>query len=120
MSCYISDISLRHVILGERDRDIGRILENIVFLELIRRGYTVKIGKVGEKEVDFVATKGDQRTYYQVAASVLDPTTFEREFAPLLLIGDHYPKYVLTMDELPTGQDGIQQKNIVDWLLDVP
>ena len=115
--CYVSDISLRHVVLGERDRDIGRILENIVYLELIRRGYTVKIGKVGDKEVDFVATVGDQRVYYQVAASVLDPATYEREFSSLQLIRDHYPKYVLTMDDLPSGQDGIQQKNIVDWLL---
>jgi len=115
--CYVSDISLRHVVLGERDRDIGRILENIVYLELIRRGYTVKIGKVGDKEVDFVATVGDQRVYYQVAASVLDPATYEREFSSLQLIKDHYPKYVLTMDDLPSGQDGIQQKNIVDWLL---
>jgi len=115
---YLSDISFRHIVLGERDRDIGRILENIVFLELIRRGYTVKIGKVGEKEVDFVATIGDQRIYYQVAASVLDPATYEREFASLQMIKDHYPKYVLTMDDLPSGQDGIQQKNIIDWLLD--
>ena len=78
----------------------------------------MKIGKVGEKEVDFVATTGDQRIYYQVAASVLDPATYEREFASLQMIKDHYPKYVLTMDDLPSGQDGIQQKNIVDWLLE--
>jgi len=115
---YVSDISLRHIVLGERDKDIGRILENIVYLELVRRGYTVKIGKVGEKEVDFVATTGDQRIYYQVAASVLDPVTYEREFASLRIIKDHYPKYVLTMDDLPSGQDGIHQKNIVDWLLE--
>ena len=114
---YVADISLRHLLLGERNRDIGRVLENIVYLELVRRGYTVKIGKVGEKEVDFVATAGDQRVYYQVAASVLDPATFEREFAPLRVIKDHYPKYVLSMDDLPGGQDGIQQVNIVDWLL---
>jgi len=115
---YVSDISLRHIILGERNRDIGRILENIVYLELIRRGYTVKIGKVGEKEIDFVATTGDQRVYFQVTASVLDPATYEREFNPLQIIKDHYPKYVLTMDEIPSGQNGIQQKNIIDWLLD--
>jgi predicted AAA+ superfamily ATPase len=116
---YVSDISLRHIILGKRERDIGRVLENIVYLELVRRGYTVKIGKVGEKEVDFVATIGDKREYYQVAASVLDPITYEREFSPLQLIKDHYPKYVLTMDELPGGHNGIQQKNIVDWLLEI-
>ena len=114
---YVSDISLRHTILGERDRDIGRILENIVYLELVRRGYIVNIGKVGDKEVDFVATSGSQRVYYQVAASVLDPATYEREFSPLQIIKDHYPKYVLTMDNLPSGHDGIQQVHIADWLL---
>jgi predicted AAA+ superfamily ATPase len=114
---YAADVSLRHIVLGERNRDIGRILENIVYLELIRRGYTVRIGKVGEKEVDFVANIGDQRIYYQVAASVLDPVTFEREFEPLMIINDHYPKFVLSMDDLSAGQDGIQQMNIVDFLL---
>ena len=114
---YAADVSLRHPALGERNRDIGRILENIVYLELIRRGYTVRIGKVGEKEVDFVATAGDRKIYYQVAASVLDPATFKREFEPLRIIKDHYSKFVLTMDDLPTGQDGIQQMNIVDFLL---
>jgi len=115
---YVSDISLRHIILGERGRDIGRILENIVYLELLRRGYDVRIGKVGDKEVDFVATDGERRNYIQIAASVLDPTTYEREITPLLGIKDHNPKYILTMDELPSGQDGIEQKNIVDWLLE--
>lgn len=115
---YLADVSLRHIALGERNRDIGRILENIVFLELIRRGYTVRIGKVGEKEVDFVATSGDQKVYYQVAASVLDPATFEREFEPLRIIKDHYPKFVLTMDDFPVGDNGIRQMNIVDFLLE--
>ena len=114
---YAADIGLRHLVLGERNRDIGRVLENIVYLELIRRGYTVQIGKVGDKEVDFVASIGDKRVYYQVAASVLDPVTFEQEFEPLRIIKDHYPKFVLTMDDLPTGYNGIQQMNIVDFLL---
>jgi len=114
---YAADIGLRHLLLGERNRDIGRILENIVYLELIRRGYTVRIGKVGEKEIDFVATAGDKKIYYQVAASVLDPATFEREFEPLRIIRDHYPKFVLTMDDLPSGHNGIQQMHIVDFLL---
>jgi len=114
---YAADVGLRRLVLGERIRDIGRIFENIVYLELIRRGYTVRIGKMGEKEVDFVADAGDQRIYFQVAASVLDPVTFDREFEPLRSIRDHYPKFVLTMDDLPTGQDGIQQMNIVDFLL---
>ena len=97
----------------------GRILENIVYLELIRRGYTVRIGKVGDQEIDFIATSGDQKIYYQVAASVMDPTTFDREFASLRTVKDHYPKFVLTMDSLPMGQDGIFQRNIIDFLLNV-
>ncbi len=114
---YAVDVGLRHLILGERNRDVGRILENIVYLELIRRGYDVRVGKVGEKEIDFVASLGDKRIYYQVAASVLDPNTFEREFEPLRAVRDNYPKFVLTMDDLPSGQDGIEQMNIVDFLL---
>jgi predicted AAA+ superfamily ATPase len=115
---YVADVSLRHLVLGNRDRDIGRLFENIVYLELIRRGHTVQVGKVGDLEIDFVATAGDKRIYYQVAASVLDPATFEREFAPLGKIKDHYPKFVLTMDDFPLGQDGIEQLNIVDFLLE--
>lgn len=114
---YAADVGLRHLVLGERNRDVGRILENIIYLELIRRGYTVWIGKVGEKEVDFIATAGDKKLYYQVAASILDPATYEREFEPLRMIKDHYPKYVLTMDDLPAGDNGIQQINVVDFLL---
>ena len=114
---YVSDISLRHLVLGSRNRAIGRILENIVYLELVRRGYAVRVGKIGEMEIDFVAIKGGKKEYYQVAASVLDPATFEREFAPLLKIKDHYPKFVLTMDDLPSGTEGVQQMNILDFLL---
>jgi len=116
---YVSDIGLRHAALGDRDRDIGRILENIVYLELIRRGFTVRVGKMDDKEIDFVATAGDQKIYYQIAASVLDPATFTREFEPLRSVRDHYPKFILTMDELPSGRDGIKQVNIVDFLLGV-
>ena len=115
---YAADVSLRHFVLGTRERDIGRILENIVYLELVRRGYDVRVGKAGEKEVDFVATAGDKKTYYQVAATVLDPATFQREFEALRVIRDHYPKFVLTMDDLPMGHNGIQQMNIIDFLLD--
>jgi uncharacterized protein len=114
---YIVDIGLRNLLIGDRNTDIGHILENIVYLELIRRGNTVHIGKVGDKEVDFIAEAGSDRVYYQVAASVLDPATFEREFEPLKKIGDNYPKFVLTMDDLPTGVDGISQMNIIDFLL---
>ena len=117
---YVSDISLRHLVLGSSSRDIGRILENIVYLELVRRGYTVRVGKLGEMEIDFVAVKGSKKEYYQVAASVLDPATFDREFAPLLKVKDHYPKFVISMDDLPSGMEGVQQLNIIDFLLSAP
>lgn len=115
---YFVDPGLRTFLLGERTRDIGRILENIVYLELLRRGYHVYIGKVNFMEVDFVAEKGDERIYYQVAASIMDDATYEREFKSLKTIPDNYPKYVLTMDTLPMGEDGIKQVNIVDFLLE--
>jgi len=114
---YLVDVGLRSLLLGKRTRDIGRVLENIVYLELLRRGYKVSIGKVDALEVDFVAENGDDRVYYQVAASIMDESTFDREFASLKKIPDHYPKYVLTMDDLPMGEDGIKQMNIIDFLL---
>ena len=115
---YIVDIGLRNLLLGERTRDIGHILENIVYLELLRRGYQVSIGKLDLLEVDFIAQKEDKRIYYQVSATVLDEKTYEREFVPLKKINDSYPKYVLTLDEFPMGEDGIEQKNIIDFLLE--
>ena len=117
---YLVDIGLRSLLLGERVRDVGRILENIVYLELLRRGYRVSVGKVDTLEVDFVAESGDERIYYQVSASVLDPATYDREFRPLKRIHDNYPKYVLSMDDLPMGEDGIRQMNIIDFLLEQP
>jgi len=114
---YLVDIGLRRMLLGDKDTDIGHLLENIVYLELLRRGYTVSIGKVEDKEIDFIAVNGDDKVYYQVAASILDPTTFEREIAPLKKVADHYPKFILTMDELPMSDEGIKQLNIVDFLL---
>ena len=114
---YAVDTGLRYTILGERNRDIERILENTVYLELIRRGYTVNAGKLGEKEIDFIATVGGTKEYYQVAATVPDSAAFEREYEPLLSIKDNYPKYVLTMDDLSRERDGIKQVNIIDFLL---
>ncbi len=114
---YIVDIGLRRMLLGDANADIGHILENIVYLELLRRGYAVSIGKVDDQEIDFVATIGGDRIYYQVSASIIDPTTFAREIAPLKKIADHYPKYIISMDELPMSNDGIKQVNIVDFLL---
>lgn len=115
---YVVDVGLRSLILGERTRDMGHILENLVYLELIRRGYQVSIGKVGNLEVDFIAEKNGEKIYYQVAATVLDPATYEREFAPLKAIPDNYPKYVLTLDEFPMGEDGINQKNVIEFFME--
>ena len=114
---YIVDIGLRNLLLGSKRRDIGHILENIVYLELIRRGYSVTIGKVGDLEIDFIADSPKGRTYYQVSASILDPNTFDREIAPLKKVQDNYPKYIISMDELPMSEDGIEQINIIDFLL---
>lgn len=114
---YLVDVGLRRLILKDKHTDIGHILENIVYLELIRRGYRVHIGKVGNLEIDFVAETDDNRIYYQVAASVLDSNTFAREIAPLKKIADHYPKYIVSMDEVSINEDGIRQINVVDFLL---
>lgn len=114
---YLVDIGLRRLLLGNRNVDIGHLLENIVYLELLRRGYKVSIGKVENLEIDFIAESGGDRTYYQVAASVLDPGTFAREIAPLKKVNDYYPRYILSMDEIPMNEDGIKQLNIVDFLL---
>lgn len=114
---YLVDQGLRSLKLGDRGRDVGHILENIVYLELLRRGYQVSIGKVGNLEVDFVAEKGSDRVYYQVSASILDSSTFAREIAPLKMINDHYSKFIITMDELPMCEDGIRQINVIDFLL---
>ena len=113
---YVVDMGLRRLLLGEKNRDLGHALENIVYLELLRRGYRVSIGKVGNREIDFVAERDGQRSYYQVAATVLDPDTFRREITPLQEVRDNFPKQILTLDTMPIGEDGIDQKNIVDWL----
>ena len=115
---YLVDMSFRTHLLGAKTRDFGHVLENIVYLELIRRGYQVSIGKFDTEEVDFVAKKGEEKRYYQVAATILDETTFEREIRPLKKITDNYPKYILSMDELPLGEDGINQVNMIDFLLE--
>lgn len=115
---YLVDIGLRRLLLGDKNSDIGHLLENIVYLELIRRGFKVDIGKVGDLEIDFIAHNGDDRIYYQVSASILDPNTYEREIVPLKKVSDHYPKYIISMDEMPMGEDGIKQINILDFLLE--
>ncbi len=114
---YVVDQGLRGLICGGQRRDVGHVLENIVYLELRRLGYQVFIGKVGNQEIDFIAMKEDNRVYYQVSASILDPQTFQREIAPLKMINDHYSKWIVTMDEVPMGEDGIRQINVIDFLL---
>lgn len=114
---YLVDQGLRSLVSGGRSQDVGHILENIVYLELRRRGYQVYIGKVGNQEIDFFAEKGDDKVYYQVSASILDPQTYQREIMPLKAVRDHYPKYIVTMDEVPMGEDGIRQMNVVEFLL---
>ena len=115
---YAADLGLRHYLLGGRGGDDGRILENVVYLELKRRSREVFIGKAGNSEVDFVTRTGDDLRYYQVAASVADPSTLARELAPLAAIKDHHPKFLLTLDyTLPASHSGIRQVNAIDWLL---
>lgn len=115
---YAVDIGLRYLLLGTSSSDVGHILENIVFLELLRRGNEVFIGKIDDLEVDFVAMDGKQTTYYQVAASVRDEKTLARELTSLEKISDHYPKIVLTLDEDPQADyNGIRRINALDWLM---
>jgi hypothetical protein len=117
---YLSDIGLRYYLLGNKQTDMGHILENVIYLELVRRGYQVFVGKVNQAEVDFIAI-GDRGTeYYQVAYSALDSegNPLQRELSPLEAIKDHNPKYLLTMDFTPfTSHKGIKQFNALEWLL---
>ena len=115
---YIIDMGFRNMLLGYRDADRGHIIENIVFLELLRRDYRVYIGKVGETEVDFVAEKPNDKIYIQVTESMQSPETRERELRPLRLIPDNYEKIVLSMDRsFIKSYDGIKSENLIDWLL---
>ncbi len=115
---YIIDIGFRNMLLGYRDVDRGHILENIVFLELIRRDYRVYIGKIGETEVDFVAEKQNKKIYIQVTESMQSQETRERELRPLRMIADNYEKIILSMDRnYINAYDGIKSLNLLDWLL---
>ena len=117
---YIVDLGLRNHILPRRQYDLGFSLENIVYFELLRRGYRVMIGKVGSTEVDFVAEKQGVYVYFQVTADMTAQETFERELRPLTLIRDNYEKIVLTNDRLTLGNyNGIQVKNLTDWLMHI-
>lgn len=115
---YVTDIGLRYYLLGTKQADMGHILENVVYLELLRRGYEVHVGKAGDAEVDFIAINDEGEEYYQVSRTVMEEKTLRRELAPLESIHDHNPKYLLTMDFVPmVSHNGIKQMNALDWLL---
>jgi len=115
---FVSDPALVYAVMGYKDRMISGILENIVLLELLSRDYDVAVGKVGTKEIDFIASKGNAKFYIQVAYMLPEPATVEREFTPLLELKDHYPKYVVTMDPLWTDSiEGVKHIHIADFLL---
>lgn len=116
---YIVDIGLRNYLLGYRDGDSGHILENIIYFELLRRGYDVAIGKIDNQEVDFIATKTDEKKYIQVTESMNAPETRERELAPLRKIRDSYEKVVIALEcDLTQTQDGIKLIRALDFLLE--
>ena len=116
---YVVDQGLRSYLLGKKsDSDMGHILENIVYLELLRRGYKVYVGKVDDLEIDFVAENRDGLKYYQVALTVREPKVLERELKSLQKTNDHYPKYLITFDmDMEADYEGIRKINVVDWLL---
>ena len=115
---YAADVGLRNFMLGKKAMDVGHILENVVYLELLRRGYSVYVGKIDAFEVDFVAQNQNGNTYIQVAASVRDASTLERELKPLKMIKDNYSKMILTLDDDPEADyDGIARKNALEWRL---
>ena len=114
---YIADHGMREAILGSNQRDINQIFENIIYLELLRKGYNVRVGKVDNLEVDFVCTKGNEKIYVQVAYLLASPETIEREFTSLEKIDDNYPKYVISMDEFDMSRNGIIHINIIDFLM---
>lgn len=117
---YVADVALRHLLLGADKAGQGHVLENVVYLELLRRGNDVYVGHLTDGEIDFVAQNVDGVTYYQVAATVLDEDTLKRELASLDKISDHFPKILLTLDEVGarTNYNGIKQLNVLDWLLE--
>ena len=115
---YATDVTMRYALLGRKNLDVGHILENVVYLELIRRGYRVYIGKIGDNEVDFIAINKEGREYYQVSYTTRDEKTLERELSSLQKISDHYPKFILTMDMDPVADyEGIKRINVLEWLV---
>lgn len=116
---YVADAALRYLKVGRHGQDTGHVLENTVYLELLRRGYEVYVGSMTNGEIDFVAKDEHGLTYYQVTESTLQPEVMERELKPLQRIKDNYPKYLLTLDEIEStaDYDGIRKLNVLKWLL---
>ncbi len=117
---YIVDIGLRNYLLGFRDRDRGHAIENVVFFELLRRGYDVAVGKIGNAEIDFIATKADDKLYIQVTETMDSETVRERELTPLTKINDNYEKLVLSLNPgMDKSYEGIKSLNLIEWLLEI-
>jgi predicted AAA+ superfamily ATPase len=114
---YVADHGIREAVFGGNMRDINLILENIVYLELLRRGYKITVGKSGDKEIDFICSKKDAKLYIQVSYLLASPDTIEREFGAYKRIRDNFPKYVVSLDEFDMSRNGIKHVNIEEFLL---
>ena len=116
---YVSDLGFRYFLLGRKFGDYGHILENVIYLELLRRGYEVYIGKVDEYEIDFITINNEGKEYYQIAETLKGDKVLEREIRALKKVNDNYPKTILTLDTIPNSDiDGIKIKNALDWLIE--
>ncbi len=114
---YIADHGIREAVFGGNRRDINLVLENIVYLEMLRRGYEVTVGRTGDKEIDFVCGRRDEKLYIQVTYLLVSEETIEREFGVYDAIRDNFPKYVVSLDEFDMSRNGIKHRNIRDFLL---
>jgi predicted AAA+ superfamily ATPase len=114
---YLADQGIQHAVFGYRDRNISGVLENIVYNELVRRGYSVFIGKIRDKEIDFIAEKKNEKLYIQVTYKMESEKTIKREFEPLLMVRDRYPKYVVSMDEeFKDNIEGVKHVNLIEFI----
>ena len=114
---YVADHGVREAVYGGNMKDINLVLENVVYMELLRRGYSVTVGKVSDKEIDFVCEDHGKKLYVQVSYLLASEETIQREFGAFAGVRDNFPKYVVTMDELDMSRDGIKHRNIRDFLL---